>query len=146
MPVIHSVVSKMMMMMTIYRVWISPHCNSMLSVLEHPQLSGWLFLSLMVCAGYVCVAIIHWTLTWTTGSLSCAQILMHAIAYRGVWTPKESLHWKLILGRKSLARLGSWTCISCVMVRCSNQLSCIPSPVPNCPLSIFKKVIFLQLK
>ena len=46
----------------------------------------------MVHAGYVCVAIIHRTLTWTTGSLSCAQMLMHAIVHGGVRTPKESLH------------------------------------------------------
>ena len=42
-------------------------------------------------ACWVCVAIIHRTLTWTTGSLSCAQMLMHAITHRGVGTPKESL-------------------------------------------------------
>ena len=46
---------------------------------------------LCVCAGYVCVAIIHWTLTWTTGSLTCAQMLMHAIAHRGCMdTERES--------------------------------------------------------
>ena len=46
----------------------------------------------MVRAEYVCVAIIHRALTWTTGSLTCAQMLMHAIAHGGVQTPKESLH------------------------------------------------------
>ena len=35
----------------------------------------------IVRAGYVRVAIIHRTLTWTTGSLTCAQMLMHAIAH-----------------------------------------------------------------
>ena len=30
----------------------------------------------------------------------CAQMLMHAIARKDVWTLKESLHWKLTLGRK----------------------------------------------
>ena len=54
----------------------------------------------MVCAEYVYVAIIHQTLTWTTWSLTCALKLMRAIAHRGVWTPKESLHWKLTLGKK----------------------------------------------
>ena len=32
------------------------------------------------------VSIIYQTLTWTTGSLTCAQMLMHAIAHRGVLT------------------------------------------------------------
>ena len=85
------------------------------------------FLSLMVPAGYVFVASIHRTLTWTTGSLSCAQMLMHAIAHRDVRTPKESLHWKLILGRESLAAPGNRTCVSGVTVRCYNHLSYIPS-------------------
>ena len=113
--------------MKIYRAWIYPCCNSMLIALEWPQSSRWLFLSLMVCAGYAGVAIIHGTLTWTTGSLSCAQILMHVIAHRGVRTLKESLHWKLTLERKSLSALGNWTCISGMTVQCSNQLSYSPS-------------------
>ena len=75
----------------------------------------------MVRAGYVCVAIIHKTLTWTVGSLTCAQMLMHAIAHTGVQTPKESLHRKLTLGRKSLAALGDRTCVSGVTVRCSTN-------------------------
>ena len=63
-------------------------------------------------AGYVCVAIIHRTLIWTTGPLTCAQMLMHAIAHGVVRTPKESLHWKLTLGRRSLAAPGNRTCVS----------------------------------
>ena len=81
----------------------------------------------MVCAGYVCFAINHQTLTWTRGFLSCTQVLTQAIAHEGVWTPKESLHWKLTLERKSLATPWNWTCISGMLVRCSNQLSYIPS-------------------
>ena len=81
----------MMMMMTIYRARICQCYNSMLIALERPQSSSGLFLSLLVHAGYVCVAIIHQTLTWTTGSLTYAQMLMHAIAHGGVRTPKESL-------------------------------------------------------
>ena len=77
-------------------------------------------------SGYVWVAIIHRTLTWTAASLSCAQMLMHEIAHRGIWTWKESLHWKLTLGRKSFAAPGNWTCVSGVMARCSNQLRYIP--------------------
>ena len=37
-----------------------------------------------VHAGCFSVSIIHRTLTWTTGSLTCAQMLMHAIAHRDV--------------------------------------------------------------
>ena len=37
----------------------------------------------IVRAGYVRVAIIHRTLTWTTGSLTCAQMLMRVIAHGG---------------------------------------------------------------
>ena len=33
------------------------------------------------------VSIIHRTLTWTTGSLTCVHMLMHAIAHGGVRTP-----------------------------------------------------------
>ena len=44
----------------------------------------------MARAGYVCISIIHQTLTWTTGSLSCAQMLVHVIAHWGLRTPKES--------------------------------------------------------
>ena len=38
------------------------------------------------------VSLIHRILTWTTGSLTCAQMLMHVTAHRGVWTPQASLH------------------------------------------------------
>ena len=49
------------------------------------------------------VSKIHRTLTGTTGSLTCAQMLMHTFARGGVRSPSESLHWKLGLGEKSLA-------------------------------------------
>ena len=42
-----------------------------------------------VHAGCFSVSIIHQTLTWTTGSLACIQIVMHACnctQARGVWT------------------------------------------------------------
>ena len=77
----------------------------------------------------VCLAIIHGTLTRTTESLLCAQMLMHAIAYWSVQTLKENLHWKLTLGRISLATPGNRTCVSSVTVWCSYQLSCNPSPI-----------------
>ena len=111
----------------IYTARIHPCCNSMLIALERPQISSWLFLLLMVHAGHVCVAIIHWTLTRTKGSLLCPQMFMHVIAHGGVQTPKESLHWKLTPGRKSLATSRNWTCVSSTTVRCSNQPSYIPS-------------------
>ena len=81
----------------------------------------------MVHAGYVCVAIIHRTMTRTTGSLSCAHMFMHAIAHGGVRTPKESLHWNLTLGRKSLAAPGNRTCVSGLTGPMLYQLSYIPS-------------------
>ena len=40
-----------------------------------------------VHAGCYSVSIIHRTLTWTTGSLTCAQTLMHAFAHGGVQSP-----------------------------------------------------------
>ena len=44
-----------------------------------------------VHAGCFSVSIIHRILTWTTGSLTCTQMLMHAIAHGGVRTHvKES--------------------------------------------------------
>ena len=46
---------------------------------------------------------------------------------QGLRTPKESLQWKLTLGRKSLAAPRNRTCISGVTFWCSNQLSYIPS-------------------
>ena len=39
-----------------------------------------------VRAGCFSVSIIHQTQTWTTGSLTCTQMLMYAIAQRGVPT------------------------------------------------------------
>ena len=42
--------------------------------------------------GYFCVSIIHRTLTWTTGSLACAQMLMHAMAHRGCTDTRKNLH------------------------------------------------------
>ena len=63
------------------------------------------------------VSIISRTLTWTTGSLTCAQMWMHTIAHGDVRTPQESLHWKLSLRQKSLAAPGNPTYVSGVPVR-----------------------------
>ena len=38
-----------------------------------------------VHAGCFSVSLIHRTLTWTTGSFTCTQMLMHAIAHVGVY-------------------------------------------------------------
>ena len=40
-----------------------------------------------VLAGCFSVSIIHRTLTWTTWSLMCTQMLIHVIAHGGVHTP-----------------------------------------------------------
>ena len=48
---------------------------------------------IMVCARYVCVAIIHRTLTWTSGSLTCTEMLTPAIAHGGC-TDTESWLWE----------------------------------------------------
>ena len=40
-----------------------------------------------VHAGCFSVSIIHRPLTWTTGALTCAHMLIHAIAHEGVRTP-----------------------------------------------------------
>ena len=86
--------------------------------------------------------IIHRTLTWTTGSLSGAQMLMQAIAHGGVRTPKESLRWKLTLEEKFLAAPGNRTCVSGMTVRCSNQLSYILSQTFSVWSLADKKSIF----
>ena len=52
----------------------------------------------MMHGGCFSVSIIHRTLTWTTGSLTCAQMLMHAIAHGGVGTPKEMGKAKTVPG------------------------------------------------
>ena len=53
-----------------------------------------------VHAGCFSVSIIHRTLTWTTGSLVCAQMLMHAIAHQGVRTHVRDCALKVDSGRK----------------------------------------------
>ena len=53
-----------------------------------------------VHGGCFSVSIILLTLTWTTGSLSCAQMLMHAIAHAGVRTHVRESSLKVDSGRK----------------------------------------------
>ena len=45
-------------------------------------------------AGCFSVSLIHRTPTWSTGYLTCVQMLMRAIAHRGVRALAESWHWK----------------------------------------------------
>ena len=70
----------------------------------------------MVHVGYVCVAIIHQTLTWTTEFLTCAQILMHAIAHGGIWDIERESALEVDFWKKSLAAQGNQTCVSSVTV------------------------------
>ena len=82
-----------------------------------------------VHAGCFSVSIIHRTLTWTTGSVTCAQMLMPVIAHKGVRTPLESLHWKLTLGEKALAAPGNRTCLSGVTLRRSSNWATSPQKI-----------------
>ena len=59
-----------------------------------------------VHAGCFNVSIIHRTLTWTTGSLTCAQMLMHTIAHGGVRTHVRGSALKVDSGRKIPCRTG----------------------------------------
>ena len=59
-----------------------------------------------VRAGCLSVSIIHRTLTRTTGSLTCAQMLMHAIAHRGVRTHVRESALKVDSWRKIPYRTG----------------------------------------
>ena len=58
-----------------------------------PQSTGWLFCLLLVHAGSFCVSIIHWTLTQTTGSLTCAHDQYFACVYtQGLGTSSACQH------------------------------------------------------
>ena len=59
-----------------------------------------------VHAGYFSASMIHRTLTWTTGSLTCAQMLMRAIAHGGVRTHVRESALKVDSGRKIPCRTG----------------------------------------
>ena len=53
-----------------------------------------------VHAGCFIVSIIHRTVTWTTGSLTCTQMLIHATAHGGVRTHVREFALKIVSGRK----------------------------------------------
>ena len=56
--------------------------------------------------GCFTVSIIHRTLTWTTGSLTCAQMLMHAIAHGVVGTHVRESALKVDSERNIPYRIG----------------------------------------
>ena len=79
-------------------------------------------------AGCFSVSIIHRTLTWTTGSLTCAQMLMHAIAHKGVYgLRKRESALKVDSGRKLPAAPGNRTCRQRRAGPTLHQLSYIPT-------------------
>ena len=51
------------------------------SCATHPQVHAGCFGVCIINAGCFSISIIHQTLTWTVGSLTCAQILMQVIAH-----------------------------------------------------------------
>ena len=52
------------------------------------------------------VSIIHRTLTWTTASLTCAMMLMHAIAHEGCTDTERESALKVDSGKKIPCRTG----------------------------------------
>ena len=63
-------------------------------------------IQLTVHVGCFSVSIIHRTLTWTKGYLTCAQMLMHATAHGGVRTHVRESALKVDSGRKISCRTG----------------------------------------
>ena len=59
-----------------------------------------------VHVGCFTVSIIRQTLTWTTGSLTCAQMLMHAIAHGACTDTERESALKVDSGRKIPCRTG----------------------------------------
>ena len=95
-------------------IWISPMGNSGCFSLGKPA---------AVHAGCFSAATIHRTLTRTTGSFPCSQMLMHAIAQGGFTDTVRESALKVDSGRKkkSLAVPGNRTCVSGVPVRRSSN-------------------------
>ena len=58
------------------------------------------------CVQYFCVSK-QWHIAAGVGDfLTCAKMVMHAVAHSGSQTPEESLRWKLTLGEMYLVTLG----------------------------------------
>ena len=79
-----------------------------------------------VHAGCFSVSIIHQTMTWTTGSLALAQMLMRAVAHVGCGHCKRVCAGSWLSEKNSLAALGNRTCLSDTLVQ-HYQLSYIPT-------------------
>ena len=105
-----------------------------------------------VHAGCFSVSTIHRTLTWTTGSLKCTQMLMHVNAHGGVQTHVRESARKVDSGRIFLAAPGNQTCISGMTVWCStNELHphlslclCLSLPLSLC-FCLFLSVSMLRV-
>ena len=78
-----------------------------------------------VHAGCLIVSIIHQNLTWTTGPLMCAQMLLHAVACRGVRTHIRESALEVDSGRKILGHTGESNLPQCCASPTLYQLSYI---------------------
>ena len=65
---------------------------------------------------------------WTTGTLTCAQVLIHAIAHGGVWTHVRECALKVDSGRKIPCRTGKSNLRQRRDGPTLYQLSYIPTP------------------
>ena len=77
---------------------------------------------------------IQWILTSTTGSSTCAQMLMHAIANRGVWTHVRVCAERRLREKNPLLHQGPWASLSSVPVRCVTHWATSP-PLIMCPVT-----------
>ena len=88
-------------------------------------------LTWLACAMFSCVQIMVWLPV--LGIFSLRRCWCRRLQPGAPRTPWESLRWKLTLGEKSLAALGSWTCVSGLLVPTPSQLSYIPALPPPPP-------------
>ena len=86
--------------------FIFPHEKNRVAFPGESQLRQSRATHLRVHAGCFCVSIIQRTLTWSTGFLTCAQMLMHAVAHEGVRTHVRESALQEESGRKIPRRTG----------------------------------------
>ena len=79
-------------------------------------------------AGCLSVSVIHRTLTWTTGFLTCTQMLMHAIAQGGCTDTARESALKVDSGKKNPCRIGESNLHQRRDGLMLYQLSYIPTP------------------
>ena len=84
-----------------------------------------------VPAGCFSLSISHRTLTWSTGSSNVRTNVNACGCTRGCTDARQSLHWKLTLGEKSLAVPGNRICLSGVPVRRSTNWATSPPDVSD---------------